>query len=224
MNHITELDRLTRLTRRREFEDGLLDLLLGFVFLVLGLAGWFIFSFRGIRWLAVALAANREITLIGLIAAIPLFFLALVGTRRWFDHLRRNTIWKDRGFVKSLRWQVSWQTNLAAVGTGLAMLILAFVLAGRGLISQDAVLRTLVASMGVSQGIVFFGVGKGLQLQRYLWVGIIGGLFSAALLLLPVSFAVSWLVFGGTWLVILVVSGAVALRQAGQAGEVQTHG
>ena len=214
MNHVSNMDRLTHLTRRREYEDGLMDFVYWSVFLILCLFGWLLFSPTGMRWLVTALLYNREVTIIGLLTLLPLLILLVFGAKRIVDRIRRSIIWKDSGFVKSLRWQVSWQINLLAGVVSITMLIVAVWLMIRGSISQEAVLRTLVSSAGVATGIVYFGTGKELNLRRYKWVGIAGAVFSVLILIMPISFSVSWLLLGIVWMSFLSLSGLWTLRQS----------
>ena len=214
MDLINKIDNLTRRTRRREFEDGLMDYVLAVTFLFLGVLCGFIFSPVGMRWVATQLLRNREVTIIGEIGFFALLILILFGARRLITRIRRNTLWKNRGFVKPLRWQVSWRVNLLASAVLVAMLVVAFALMRNGLVSNDFVLRTLVSSAGIATGIVLFGVGRELELGRYRWVGIIGGLSSALIILLPLSFSAAWLTLGISWTVIFAVSGTWALRKS----------
>lgn len=219
MNNISNLDHLTRMTRRREFDDGLIDFVYGGIFLVLSLAGGLFFSATGLRWLVTALLYSREITIIGLIGVVSFVILFISGGRRIVERIRRTMIWKERGFVKSLRWQVSWPINLLASAFAILMIIMAAWLMVRGLIALEIFLRAFIASMGIATGIVYFGVGYELRLARYKWVGIVGALSSALILILPTSFSVSWLIFGIAWMVVLTISGLWALRQSLQALE-----
>lgn len=214
INHISNLDNLTRGTRRREFDDGLMDFVYGGVFLILSLFGWLFFSPTGMRWLVTALLYNREVTMIGLLSLVPLLLLLIFGAKRMVDRIRRSIIWEDSGFVKSLRWQVSWPINLLAGVVSIIMIIGALLLMIRGSLSQEAVLRALVSSMGVATGIVYFGMGRELNLRRYKWVGIAGAVFSALILIMPISFSVSWLLLGIFWMAVLFLSGLWALRQS----------
>jgi hypothetical protein len=214
MSGVVNLDELTRTTRRREFEDGLADLVNAGVFLVIGLLGWLFFSPAVVRWYIAALIQYREITMIGLFALVPLLVLLVFGARRIMDRIRRATIWKDSGFVKSLRWQVSWRVNLLASAVSIIMIVVANWLMDKGLLDQEQVLRALVFSVGVATGIVFFGMGMDLKLRRYLWVGIAGGAISATIMILPTAFSVSWLLFGVIWMMILSFSGVCAFRRA----------
>ena len=128
--------------------------------------------------------------------------------------IRRKSLRKNQGFVKPLRWQVSWQINALASGVLIAMLFIAFWLMTNGSISREIVLRTLVSAAGVATGFVFLGMGKELGLQRYKWVGAAGGVLSALIILIPVSFSSSWLALGIGWMVIFIVSGTWALRKS----------
>jgi hypothetical protein len=214
MNHITEFDNLTKATRQREFEDGLMDFVFGGTILMVGLLGWFFFSSLGLRLFFVGLIKNREVTIIAFIAVIALLILFIFGARRMIERIRRKTLWKNQGFVKSLRWQVSWQINTLASAVGIAMIVIAVWLMSNGYVIQEIVLRTLVSSTGVATGIVFFGMGKELELQRYKWAGIVGGMLSTLVILMPISFSISWLVLGIGWIVVLTVSGSWALRKS----------
>ncbi len=214
MNHIIEFDNLTKATRRREFDDGLMDYVFGFTILLIGLLGWFFFSPVGLSWLISGLIQNRDITIIALILMIALLILFISGARRMIEYIRQQHFWKNLGFVKPLRWQVSWQINALASVVLIAMLMIAVWLYLNGYVLQEIVLRTLVSSTGVATGIVFFGVGKELDLRRYKWVGVVGGILSTLVILLPISFSVSWLVLGVVWMIVLTVSGSWALQKS----------
>ena len=224
MDHISEIDQLTQATRKREFDDGLIDFVFGGTYLIICLACWVFFSPTGLSWIARALLQNREVTIIGLIALISLFILMIFGARKIVERIRMATIWRDRGFVKSLKWQVSWQTNLAAVGAAITMIIMASWMMQRGMIDPEAVLRVLVSSAGAATGIVFFGIGSELKLQRYKWVGIAGGGLSFLIVVIPTAFHVSWLLAGIIWMAVLSVSGFWALRKSISAFEESQNG
>jgi len=214
MDLIHQIDNLTKNTRRREFEDGLMDYVLALTFLLLGALGGFFLSPTGLRWYFTGLLRNREVTVIVGIAIIPLFVLLVFGARRLIGTIRRQTLWKNRGFVKPLRWQVSPRVNLLAGGVMIAMLVVAIWLMRSGLVSEGFVLRTLVSAPGIATGIVLFGVGRELELGRYRWVGVVGGIFSALILPFPLSFSAAWLTLGIGWTVVFGVSGTWALRKS----------
>lgn len=219
MKHITEFDNLTRVTRRREFVDGLADFVFAIVFLILGLFGWLLFSPNVLKWYVTALVRNREITIMGTILLASFLFLIILGARRMVDQIRRNIIWKDRGFVKSLRWQVNWRYSLLAVAITIMLISVAFLLMLRGMVNPETVLRAIVSSAGIATGIVCIGLGMELGIKRYKWVGIAGGIFSAIIIILPISFSISWLLLGIAWVIILTLSGSYALRQSLSARE-----
>ncbi len=214
MNNIDEIDNLTVQTRKREFDDGLVDILYGLVFLILGLGGWFLFSAIGLRWLAVALVQRREITIIALLALLPAFWLAIYGSRRLIEWIRRSYLWTETGYVEPLKWQVRTSVTLAAVFASIALIIVAVWLMAIGLLSEEVVLRTLAASASLGTAIMYLGMGINLWLRRHVGVGIAGLILSAIVLTQTTSFSESWLLVGAGWMTILTVSGLWALRQS----------
>lgn len=214
MDQVVDLDNLTRATRRREFDDGLIDFAIGALFLLLCMLNWFLFSTEGISWYAIALMTNRALTLFGLAVIAVLMIVVPLGARKAIDRIRQSTIWRDSGYVKPLRRTTGWPTILLSVVVLLGMTVGAYLLMTIGRINTEGVLRTLIASVGVGMGILYFGSGLSLGLRRYLAVGLVGGILSALILFLPVSFSIAWLILGIVWIVVLGVSGALALRQA----------
>ena len=223
MKDIKELDRLTKVTRRREFDDGLVDFVFGLLFLTLGLFCWFILSTNGMRWYLTAFIWNRDIALISSLLALGLLILLLAGSRHLVEKFRRDYLWRDLGFVKSLNIQVKWQVQLIATVVAVSMILIGFWLALRGVISQETALKLLIASAGVATGIVFLGMGIELKVVRYHVVGWVGILCSILPLFFSLSFSVSWLVFGVTWMVILALSGSWGLYKFVSSRRVGDH-
>ena len=223
MKDIKELDRLTKATRRREFDDGLVDFVFGLLFLTLGLFCWFILSTNGMRWYLTAFIWNRDIALISSLLALGLLILLLAGSRHLVEKFRRDYLWRDLGFVKSLNIQVKWQVQLIATVVAVSMILIGFWLALRGVISQETALKLLIASAGVATGIVFLGMGIELKVVRYHVVGWVGILCSILPLFFSLSFSVSWLVFGVTWMVILALSGSWGLYKFVSSRRVGDH-
>lgn len=222
MKDITELDRLTMATRRREYEDGLVDFVYGILFLVLGLACWYIFSVNGMRWYLTAFIRNRDIALIGSLLAFGLFILVVAGSRRLVDKLRHH-FWKNLGIVKPLRYQVRWQVQLIATVVAAGIILVGFWLALKGLINPESGMEVLITSVGISTGIVFLGMGAELKVGRYYWVGIAGILGSLIPIIFPLSISLSWLIFGVTWMVILAFSGCWTLYKFASTHERSIH-
>jgi hypothetical protein len=214
MNNIDEIDNLTRETRKREFDDGLVDILYGLAFLIMGLGGWFLFSTEGLRWIVVALVQRREITIIALFALLPAFWLAIYGSRRLVEWIRRSFLWTETGYVEPLKWQVRTSFTMAAVFASIALIIVAVWLMAIGSLSEEAVLRTLAAAASLGTAIMYLGMGIDLRFRRYKAVGTAGLILSVIVLSQPASFSQSWLLFGVGWMTILTVSGLRALRQS----------
>ncbi len=214
MNTVDQIDSLTRATRRREFEDGLVDLLYGGVFLILGLASWFVYSTVGLRWLATVLIRYREIASIGLLVFVPALVLVIFAARRLIERWRRAYLWKGRGYVQSLRWQVKPAVSAAAAVSCLGLIGGVAWLTAVGTLNQDHLLRSLTSGVSLGTAIVYFGMGVDLRIRRYLVVGIAGAVLSLPLLLLAISFSQSWLLLGGGWMLILGIPGVWALRRS----------
>jgi hypothetical protein len=71
-------------------------------------------------------------------------------------------------------------------------------------------MRVIAAAGGAATAVIYFAMGRMLKLERYRWVGLVGMVLSA--LLLVISASLSWIAFGVTWALILGVSGSLALR------------
>jgi hypothetical protein len=213
MNEIIDVDGLARQTRRRGLDDGLYDLYFGTFFLIWGSILGLMFSEIGVRWYARAMMMNRAITIIGEIMLFLVLILGIYGGRKIIERIRYEVLWKDTGYVKPLHIQVPWIVNLLASAVMLTMIIGVAWFVYRGVYTCEIATRAIVAGAGVGTGVVFFGMGVSLRLQRYITVGFAGGLFSAALLLPPISFSISWILLGIGWGVVLLTSGSVALHQ-----------
>jgi hypothetical protein len=83
-----------------------------------------------------------------------------------------------------------------------------------GYVEADFALRMIWAASGWALGIELYVMGRSLDLPRYRWIGGLGGLASTALLLLPLSFGASALVFAAGWAIMLTASGALTLYHA----------
>ena len=212
MNEYVDLDALTRNTRRLEFDDGLNDIQNSLVFLLLGLLGAFFMSTAGITLYMRAMIFNQEITTIALIAVIPLFVVITFGSRRLIDRYRKQVLWRDLGEVEPFRWQVDRRASVLATVILLAVVIIGLAIFSGDPMDLDASMRVIIAAGGIATGVVYFVMGRSLEISRYVWVGIIGGLLSAAIMVLPFNVGVSWLFFGLIWMVTLLVSGIIALH------------
>ena len=223
MNHPIDLDGFTKATRRREFDDGLMDYAVGGLILVYCLLAWFIFSPAGLEWYVLAIINYRTITIIGLIALEASLIIGLISVRKIIDHIRITKIWKDSGHIKPLHRQTSWLVILSSVVVTLGMVIFASWLRAVGTIDIESVLRTLVSSTGIGTGIIYIGISASLDVKRYLIVGLIGGMISLLILFLHVSFSNAWLILGIAWTIILCVSGTRALKQVLSVNKVYSN-
>lgn len=219
MKNISELDQLTRSTRKREYDDGLVDYIYGLLFLLMGILCCYLFSYKGMRWYLAAYIQNREITILGSLLVFGLLILLVAGSRRLVEKIRQVAIWRHSGFVKPLNRQVRWSIQLAPSAVAISFILIGIWLTLIGVINQEMALRILVASTGI----VFVGMGIDLQLGRYQTVGLAGLLFSILPIFFSITFSFSWLIFGITWMIIFVLSGSWALYRFVSDQKVSIH-
>jgi hypothetical protein len=212
MQDYVDLDSLTRNTRRLEFEDGLNDFQNGIIFLLLGVLNSLFMSRIGIELFIRAILLNEEITIIALLALIPLFYLLTFGIRRLIRRYRREVLWRHLGEIEPFKWQVDTRFTLAAIGVWLIVIIVGFILFSGDPGDLDAGMRVIAAAGGAATAVIYFAMGRMLKLERFRWVGLVGMVLSLLLLVIPFSASLSWIAFGVTWALILGVSGSLALR------------
>jgi hypothetical protein len=223
VNGQIDLDGLTRKTRRMEFDDGLNDMQNGIVFLVLGFLVAFGLSETGARWfISLTIQYGDLVMLIFIILVVAIAGL-LFGFRRAIDRYRQNSLWIQSGYVRSIRWQVDSRINILAVLVFLIVMSLGFAGVIWGNFDDGSDVRFLAAGAGIATGVVYAGMGVSLHLRRYLWVGIVGGTLSAFLIIIPISFSLSWLLLGIIWGLVLVSSGILAYFRFRQEWVEQSH-
>ena len=224
MQPIAQMDKLTQATRRREFLDGLRDIHIGWVILLLGALNAFILSRAGMRLLIHSLLYDKSLTIVGLLGLVGLLLLLIFGAERIIERIRRTRLWKESGFVKPLRWGFNRGFTILSTAILLLIVVGGVWMMARGLLSQEATLRSIPAASGFALGITFLGVGQSLKIRRYLWVGLAGILASIPIFFIRLSFGQSWLWLGVAWAIILFASGAWALRRAlADQGQSQAH-
>lgn len=214
MAQIQDYEELTRNTRRVEFNDGLQDFQNAAVFLILGLLGGLFLSPQGMEFYARAWFLERELTAIAFIGLIALFVLIAFGMRRFMRWIRLRYLWPSEGRIEPLKWQVSRSASVIGGVVWLMVFFFGLALVQRTEMDLDAGMRVVIGASGVGTGVLYFLLGRELGLTRYRWVGVTGALVSLAMLFLPLKASMSWILFGIQWSLILLVSGASALRKA----------
>lgn len=219
-----DFEGLTRQTRRLDFEDGLTDLQVSALFLVMCLGAAFFFSTAGLTWFTKALILQREITLVALAGIFGCFILGAFGSRRLIARVRREYIWKDRGEIVPLPVQVDRWVSVLSVAVFLILMIFGLWVLLQGGSDDEPILRLIIAASGVATGITYLGMGRSLRLNRYLPVGFVGGLLSGVLFFIPMTWSESWLGLGVIWTTVLLISGLYALRRTRLSMLEVTHG
>ena len=224
MEREIDFEEITLRTRRMDFEDGLTDLQVSALFLVMSLGAAFFFSTSGLTWFTKALILQREITLVALVGIFGCFILGAFGSRRLIARVRRGYIWKDRGEIVPLPVGVDRWVSVLGAAVFLTLTIFGLRILLRGGSDDEATLRLLVAASGVATGITYLGMGRSLRLNRYLSVGFVGGLLSGVLFFVPLTWSESWLGLGAIWTTILLASGLYALRRTRRGIAEASHG
>jgi hypothetical protein len=214
-----DVDRLIQHARRYEFADGLRDLqLAGVIALVGGLAA-FTYLPEGIRiYLRWSIWFHEQWGRLAAYLPLLIFFLALLlllaGSVRVMGSIRRRWLWKESGTARPRTWGMSRPVTILAALVLLVSIVGGVLLWMAGYVEADFALRMIWAASGWALGIELYVMGRSLDLPRYRWIGGLGGLASTALLLLPLSFGASALVFAAGWAIMLTASGALTLYHA----------
>lgn len=217
MNAQPDVDKLICQTRRYEFADGLVDLQMGVILVILGILPQLVFSPMYMRLqlrLLFSLARAfgdwaKWLTL--LIVSLPAF-VALLGTRHIIRYVRQRWLWHDSGFVKPLPSAVSRKMLTLATAIVVVSTVVGFMLSRAGWGGPMFPLRMLVVSVGWAQGITMIGVGHTTGLSHYTWLGIVGGLASTLFLFLHLTLGQAWLALCLLWGLAFTVSGLISLR------------
>jgi len=215
----TDMDKLIRQTRQYEFSDGLRDLQLAVLFAVGGMTVWL--SLEPVWMSFIVTMVNklgRWAVWLGMLPAL-LMPLAVLGMLGLMNHLRRRWLWRESGEVKPSRFAVPRGVNVLAAVIFVGGLAVSLWLRFTGRAGDVLVLRMLWAATGWSFGYTLVGVGRHIGFSHYVGLGTAGGLLSTALLVLPLTFGQSALVFGIVWSLILAVSGVAGLRRAVSASK-----
>ncbi len=216
MNTQPDVDELVRRTRRYEFADGLVELQMGVILVILGILSQLAFSPMYIMRLQLSLARAlgawaKWLTL--LVVLLPVF--VALGTRHIIAYVRRRWLWRDSGFVKPLLPSaVSRKTLTLATAIVVVSTVVGFMLSRAGWSEPMLPLRMLVVSVGWAQGITMIGVGHTTGLSHYTWLGIVGGLASTLFLFLHLTFGQALLALCLLWGLAFTASGLISLRCA----------
>ncbi len=215
MDKSLNINGLIKKTERLEYEDGLRDFQIGAIFLILGLASWSIFTPAGLEFLVRTVIRYQDLLLPAFGGSIGLFILLVIGGERVMERIRRATFWRESGFVKPLRFGAVNQAVMILAGiVALGVIIGSVWLMMRGTVSQEIALRSIPASAGLATAITYIGLGRNLQIRRYVLVGVTGAILSGVILITDMAFALAYLWFGIGWAVMFSISGLWALGSA----------
>ncbi len=212
MTFQSKAEDLIRQTQQYEFTDGLRDLQMAIILATYGIILWLILDLVYLPFVVELMKAFGKwaIWLSLLLLVIPI--LVAWGTTGAMNYFRRRWLWRNSGMVKPL----SQLIPLWAIVLGVVIYLVSVMLALRLHFAAQAdilfALQMLVVATGWSTGVILVGLGHTIGLPHYIWLGVIGGLASTFLFILPLTFGQTALVFGLSWGLIFAVSGIILLR------------
>jgi hypothetical protein len=212
MTFQSKAEDLIRQTQRYEFSDGLRDLQLAIILATLGITSWLILDLVYVPFVAELMKTfgKQAIWFSLLLLIIPL--LVAWVTIGVMNYLRRRWFWRDSGMVKPLSRLVPLWATVLGVAIYLVSVMLTLGLHFSAQADSLFALQMLVVAAGWSTGVILVGLGHTIGLSRYIWFGVIGGLASTFLFVLPLTFGQTVLVFGLSWGLMFAASGITLLR------------
>lgn len=211
----TNPEELILKTKRYEFADGLRDIQIGIIFILMGSISWLMFNPAWIR-LFIRLKDNfgawTSWLVFLLLFLIPVFFA--LGFQRFIEYVRRRWLWRESGMIKSSRAMVPPLVTLVSVIVFVLILVTGLALRPVLASGEFYVFSLIFLAAGWSFGITLTWFGYRIQLNRYVYLGIIGGLATTPVLLFQTSLVDPPLYFSLLWGTILLITGFVILQQA----------
>jgi len=149
--------------------------------------------------------------------------LIAIGFLQLMKILRRKWLWRQSGMVKSARWVVPRKVSFISVIIFVAGLVLGIVY--QKVTGEETLflMRLLYAMAGVSFAYAQIAMGKILQLNRYILIGVVGGALSVLSLGLPLTPGVYCLVLFSCWFLLLMISGVLTMLKSVQNMKSDTH-
>ena len=225
MQNSPDIEKLIRQTKQYEFADGLRDIQIGIVVSFMGVVTWLVIN---PLWITFIVKLKVNFGRWALVAATLMLFGFLAGVafglQYLMNYLRQGWFWRESGMVKASRRVASSRTQLIAGGIFILGLTAGLRLWPSVGADEWYIARILYSAMGWGYGAFFIIFGQDIQLPRYIWLGLIGGLASTLLLFFPLDLGESGLAFGVGWGVLLLSSGIVVLRRAWASLQESDHG
>jgi hypothetical protein len=209
-----DIHKVIQRTRRYEYSDGLRDLQLAVMFISFGLQSWLVFE---PRWWAILLGLKDSAGKWAMWTAV-LLFLSLPVCVTWgalgiMTYLRKRWLWRESGMVKASRIIVPRPLTVFAGAIAIGGILVGVGLQAAGQVNDTFVWRMIWAAAGWSTGVMLVGLGRHVGLARYLWLGGMTVLISTIVLVLPLTFSQTGLVFGMAWGIMFAVAGTVTLAR-----------
>ena len=224
MANEVNIEKLMLETKQYEFADGLRDIQMGLITASLGAITWLVISPLWITFIyTLRLDFGRWAMATAAIGLYCIFIATALGLRWIITLARHRWLWRDSGMVKASRSIVSTRTTLIASIVFVIGLLVGFRLAPLVEVDEWYAARMLYAAMGWGYGVGLVAFGQDIKVQRYIWLGLLGGVASTLLLFFPLEFGEAGLAFGVGWGAILLASGLVVLLRTWNKSRGASH-
>jgi hypothetical protein len=216
---------LVRETQRYEFSDGLRDLQWALVMIVIGISAWLTID-QAAFWIPLSADLKARYGQAGtwILAFILVVgpWLPILATLVIMRNVRKRWLWRESGYVESKKWLVPRSVMLTAFVITIVGLAIGVVVQLNMPFESLFFLKMTLIAGGWSFGYMLLEMGRRLELERYLRVGIVGIVTTTLLIFLPLTFGQMGLLWGLIWGGLLTMSAYRPLREAiRNAGE--TH-
>jgi hypothetical protein len=202
-------------TKQYEFADGLRDIQLGIVLIMMG-GVWFWLMYQP-SWMMFMIQVGRDYGRWAVLVAFLLVYcipiVAALGMQRVMENIRGRWLWRESGMVKSSRILVPRHINILAVVIFISALLLGLRFQSLLETGDFYLMSLIMVAIGWSFGFTLVGLGVNLKLRRYVIMGVVGGVASTALFLYQSSLTGAGLLSFLGWGLILLISGLVVLKR-----------
>ncbi len=209
-------------TKQYEFADGLREIQMGVLSILWGaIWNWVIIEPSWYRFLfQLRDDYGKWAMTVALVLVLSIPTVVVLGFQRMMEVIRRKWLWRETGMVKSSQnlfpRRISVLVSVVFIGT----VALGFRLQSTLKTGEWFGWSLLLLATGWGLGITLIGLGSHLKIPRYVYMGVIGGLASTAILLYQTSLTGAGLVFYMGWGFLLLISGSIVLKRAWpKAGE-----
>ncbi|KAA3644680.1 MAG: hypothetical protein DWQ07_14805 [Chloroflexi bacterium] len=220
---VHDAEELILKTRQYEFVDGLRDIQLGISFFVMGIF-WYALALNPRIWIFILqLEVDKWIRTIAFSLILGLPVLVILATLPLMKWVRKRWLWKQTGMVNASRMVVPSRYTLFAVLVFVATVAIGIWLIPVLQTGEFYMWNVILLATGWSFALTLVGMSNYVKIRRYMFIGILGGLVSPAILLFQSSMQAAGLIFLSGWGLLLLGSGIAVVSQAWPHSKEHSH-